>query len=87
MSQICDRSPCDNLLHALGRWILYSQSEGVFYMRTAPSEEGIAEWPVEEVFEYCPFCGTRLSEVGTAMIEHFIRPKRRRRVVRLEAES
>jgi hypothetical protein len=84
VSHICDRSPCDQLLRALGRWILYSQSEGVFYMRTAPSDENFPEWPIDEIFDYCPFCGTRISEVGPIMLERFTKPRKRRRVIRLQ---
>ena len=81
MSDICDRSPCDQLLRSLGRWISYSPSENVFFMSVAP-EENSHEWPVHVVFKYCPFCGTRLSEVPV-MVERFTKSRRRHSVVHL----
>ena len=78
MSQICDRSPCDVLLSGIGVWVFYDEQEG-FYEKVYIEEEGV----VDKLITYCPYCGTRLSEVGPIVLERFTKTRRRRRVVRL----
>jgi hypothetical protein len=77
MSRICDRSPCDTLLRALGIWI-FGSSEG-FYIVAVNHREADTEVDVD----YCPFCGTRLEEVGTMAIEKYLRPRKRRRATKV----
>ncbi len=75
MGKICDRSPCDTLLKALGNFIFGAPDrEGGFYV-TATDSTG----PTEVAIEYCPFCGTRLEEVPQVVVEKFMRPRRSRR--------
>ena len=82
MSRICDRSPCDYLLAALGKWIFFSKQEGFFATVLEGGEES------DKSMEYCPSCGTRLTEVGPMMIEKFMRPRRRRKTANIKtAES
>lgn len=82
MSKICDRSPCDFLLSALGVWMFYSPQEGFF----VTVSNGAAD-TMDCAVEYCPSCGTRLSEVGTSALEKFMRPRRRRRASKAVAPS
>lgn len=56
MSKICDRSPCDGLLKALGEYIF--GADGKFILQH-PQDLEIAETYID----YCPFCGTRLEIV------------------------
>jgi hypothetical protein len=79
VSQICDRSPCDSLLDGIGVWLFYDQQEG-FYQKIYVDGEGV----VDKLIEYCPFCGTRLSEVGCTVLERYMKPRKRRRVIRLQ---
>ncbi len=81
MPRICDRSPCDPLLRALGVWIFGSPERPGFVIVAAknPGEEEVPSEMVEEEVEYCPFCGTRLDEVSQVAIERFMRPRKRRR--------
>lgn len=72
MAKICDRSPCDRLLQALGNW-LFGSAEGFFLQAASDSKE------VEVTIDYCPFCGTRLEEVPAVVVEKFTNPRRRSR--------
>lgn len=75
MSKICDRSPCDSLLKALGSFIFGAPDrDGGFYMMVMSSDN-----PTEENIEYCPYCGTRLEEVPSVVVERFMRPRRKRK--------
>lgn len=78
MAKICDRSPCDSLLEAMGVWIFFDPAEG--FIMAARHNEDIT-------IDYCPFCGTRLEEVGPTVIDRYTRPKRRRRPTRLPIAS
>lgn len=72
MARICDRSPCDTFIQALGVWIFgFKDGQVGFYVETS---EG-----VEVNIEYCPFCGTRLEEIEAVILEKFTRPRRKRR--------
>lgn len=73
MSKICDRSPCDLLLNALGNYI-FGSPEGFYIVACQDGKE------IEVSIEYCSFCGTRLEEVPTVIVEKFTRPRRRRRL-------
>ena len=80
MSKICDRSPCDGLLGALGHYIFGApEKDGGFYALVISSGE-----PSEVGIEYCPFCGTRLEEVPDVIVEKFMRPRRRKRTATLK---
>lgn len=75
MGRICDRSPCDSLLKSLGNFIFGApDKEGGFYVVAISLGD-----PIEVNIEYCPYCGTRLEEVPSVVVERFMRPKRRNR--------
>lgn len=72
MAGICDRSPCDRLLHALGNYIfgVLRDAKARFTLEVlTPRGHDTA------IIEYCPFCGTRLEEIGPSLLEKFL-PKR-----------
>jgi len=72
MAGICDRSPCDRLLHALGSYVfgMLKDNRAQFTLEViTPKGADTA------IIEYCPFCGTRLEEIGPALLEKFL-PKR-----------
>jgi hypothetical protein len=78
MGKICDRSPCDALLKSLGNFIFGAPDrDGGFYLMAVT-----AEGPTEVNIDYCPFCGTRLEEVPSVIVERFMRPRRRRKTER-----
>ena len=83
MAKICDRSPCDPLIKALGIW-LFGTDEG-FEMMVAVADEAEQLTMVRSNIDYCPFCGTRLEEVGPMMVEKYMRPRKRRRVSKMAA--
>lgn len=72
MATICDRSPCDRLLKALGRYI-FGATNGRSDLVTL--EVITPEGSDTAIIEYCPFCGTRLEEVGPGLLEKFL-PKK-----------
>lgn len=75
MGKICDRSPCDALLTALGGFIFGAPDrDGGFYVVAS-----VPDGPTEVNIAYCPFCGTRLEEVPSVIVEKFMRPRRRRK--------
>jgi hypothetical protein len=81
MSKICDRSPCDRLLKSLGTFIFGAPDrEGGFYLTIV--DVTASGSPTEVNIEYCPFCGTRLEEVPSVVVEKFMRPRRRRKTER-----
>lgn len=72
MAIICDRSPCDRLLRALGKYVfgaLSGRTDVVTLEVLTPSGHDTA------VISYCPFCGTRLDEIGPGLLEKFL-PKK-----------
>lgn len=72
MARICDRSPCDTFILALGVWIFgIKDGEVGFYVETPDGGD--------VNIQYCPFCGTRLEEIESVILEKFTRPRRRRR--------
>lgn len=73
MPKICDRSPCDTLLGALGNYV-FGSNDGFFMIVASKDKES------EIQLDYCPFCGTRLEEVGSVVVEKFTRPRRRRAI-------
>lgn len=83
MSKICDRSPCDQFISVLGIWVFGTEDGDGFEIVAAASGEDEKLVRVTSDIEYCPFCGTRLSEVGEIMIEKFMRPRKRRRVTKM----
>lgn len=71
MSKICDRSPCDDLMKALGHFIFGSMNGDVlhgFILRYG--EEGS-----QVEVRYCPFCGTRLEEINATILRKFVKTK------------
>jgi len=78
MALICDRSPCDRLLQALGRFsfgaIVDAKDVVTLEVLTTSGHETV-------IIEYCPFCGTRLDEIGPGLLERFLM-KRPREVLR-----
>ena len=72
MPKVCDRSPCDRLMKALGRF-MFGVSNSTFTLEVAtPRGRETA------MVEYCPFCGTRLEEIGPGLLQKFL-PKGRRK--------
>ena len=78
MVRICDRSTCDPLLEALVSYI-FGSSEGWYMTVVSDSAE------LERNIDYCPFCGTRLEGVPTAVSDKFTRPRRRKKTARLSS--
>ncbi len=75
MAKICDRSPCDSLLGALGKFIFGApERDGGFYM-TVSVENSLSEVSID----YCPYCGTRLEEVPSVIAARFMKAKRKAR--------
>ena len=72
MNRICDRSPCDKILPHLGK-IIYGNQHGGFTMEIESIDNGY----ITMTIEYCPFCGTRLSEVDDAIKLRFMSPRLR----------
>lgn len=87
MSRICDRSPCDGLLGALGNYIFGSTTgtgklEGFVLTAAVKNADTDSKFKTKKHtidIEYCPFCGTRIEEVNALIVERFMRPRRRRR--------
>lgn len=88
MSRICDRSPCDSLLQALGRYIYgcttdTGRLEGFVLSVAVRQTSRLSKFKLKKhsiEIEYCPFCGTRIEEIQNVLIvERFTRPRRRRR--------
>jgi len=90
MARICDRSPCDPLLGALGVWV-FGSPEGFYIVASAalvPTEHPVEDATpaaAEVSVDYCPFCGTRLEEVGAVALEKYLRPRKRRRATKVGA--
>lgn len=60
----CDRSPCKRLLNGLGRYI-FGDEQGGYVMAFSVKRR---KAPVSIIpIRYCPFCGTRLSELDVAV--------------------
>jgi hypothetical protein len=88
MSRICDRSPCDGLLDALGNYIFGSNTddgklEGFVLFAATKHPNQYSKYKLKKriiEIEYCPFCGTRIEEIQNVVIlDRFMRPRRRRR--------
>lgn len=87
MSRICDRSPCDGLLKALGHYIFGSTTdtgklEGFVFTAAILNPDPHSKFKTKKRtidIEYCPFCGTRIEEVSSIVVDRFTRPRRRRR--------
>ena len=57
MPKICDRSPCDGLLEALGVYIYGARGKFMLVFNREDKQETVGETEIN----YCPFCGTRLE--------------------------
>lgn len=62
MPEICDRSPCDGLLGALGSYISGSKETFVLSYKDQSGHGTDALIKIK----YCPFCGTRLEIMASA---------------------
>lgn len=78
MPKICDRSPCDELMKALGNYVfgaMNGDAIGGFILRVqdtgAPRHESVTNSFKEIYITYCPFCGTRLEEINATVIRKF----------------
>jgi hypothetical protein len=88
MARVCDRSPCEGLMEALGVYIFgttnkeHTTLEG-FIMVTAiryTAVDGAKKLKKHTVeIEYCPFCGTRIEEVNAVVVQRFLKVRKRRR--------
>ena len=69
MASICDRSPCDSLMAALGRYVF-----GAVVGRTdvVTLEVATPKGSQTAIIAYCPFCGSRLDEIGPGLLERFL---------------
>jgi len=70
MAEFCDttRSPCEHLIHELGRSVLVDKRSGRFFSKTWSKDPAYAAQfkagkPLIRWIEihYCPFCGCRLE--------------------------
>lgn len=87
MAKICDRTPCDGLLDALGKYIFGARDDSGevmgFIVRAAiPSPRPQAQASTKNMYvkrafeiEYCPFCGTRIEEVNAQVVAKYTRPR------------
>lgn len=79
MPRICDRSPCNGLIGALGEFVF-----GALTKDKLPRPDGFfmlvyVDGKAQEIeIEYCPFCGTQIQQVNDIVVERFMRPRRRR---------
>ena len=85
-AKFCDVNLCDKLDAALGHFILWVVDAGAFYMhielvRHIPLGAKNASFmqSAKELIpiDYCPFCGTRLDEVGTVQVRKIIASEKR----------
>ena len=56
----CDRSPCDKLLGALGRWIFGNPGGGYTAVTGKLNQDNVRYL---DSISYCPFCGTHLDQL------------------------
>jgi hypothetical protein len=62
MPDFCDWSPCSKLLGALGRYVFGDPITGEYKVVVAT----VNEEPRAITVDYCPFCGTRLTNLQMA---------------------
>ena len=62
MPAYCDLSPCDGLLPALGRYVFGDPKSGDYKLLTYGTDKKRKAISIA----YCPFCGTRLSNLELA---------------------
>ena len=80
MASICDRTPCDGLLEALGKYIFGSREGrkvvGFLIHAAIPAPQKSQHKYVKHAFyiEYCPFCGTRIEEVNAQVVAQYTKP-------------
>lgn len=66
------------MLEALGNWV-FGSIDG-FFMSVTVGDKALE---TDVLITYCPFCGTRLLEIGSIALDKYMRPRRRaRRIVR-----
>lgn len=83
MSAICQRSPCSRLTNVIGLWVRADKTG--WFMRVAlPNGQDD-----EQRIDYCPFCGTHLTEIQERVVEKLPpRPKKPHlRAVPMAAET
>ena len=75
MPKICDRSPCDDLMKALGDYIygtVNGSTVGGFILTPRRNAALMHEdAPRDITIHYCPFCGTRLEEINATVLKRF----------------
>lgn len=86
MAKICDKTPCDGLLEALGNFIFGARSstrgevEGFVIHAAIPAPGSTAKQKLYKKrafdIEYCPFCGTRIEEVNAQVVARYTRPRK-----------
>lgn len=80
MPRICDRSPCNGLMAALGKFVFGdiedNRPQGFVLMASVDLQGRRKRTAIE--IEYCPFCGTQIQQVNDLIVERFMRPRRRR---------
>lgn len=86
-TDICDVSPCHKLQSAIGHWVMGSNSGGTWVLRvevfdhTPLGSEDVYVLQGEkrtEQIEYCPFCGTCISEIGDVRVRQELRKEQKR---------
>lgn len=77
MPRICDRSPCDGLMRALGSFVFGALSEDKRPDGFVVSV--LVDGKAQDIeITYCPFCGTQIQQVNDLILEKFMRPRRRK---------
>lgn len=63
MGRYCERSPCDPLIQALGRWVFGDPKTGEYKLLVHRTNDA----PQAVTILYCPFCGTRMDGLETVV--------------------
>ena len=69
---LCNRSPCKRLLHALGRYVYGDPQTGGYVMAFMAQRRNAPVTIVQ--IRYCPFCGTRLDDLELG-VDRYVRCK------------
>lgn len=84
-SEICDLNPCDKLARAIGHFISGTYRDGRWVVMAELFDQsllGAEGWlfvggkrTTVEIL-YCPFCGTRLEEIGAHIVKKYLSKKK-----------